>query len=431
MRNGAKAARTEADNARVSPIIVALVAFLLQQLLLAGLWVAVRARLEPRASTQWGLATMAAATGMTLVALRSHLPPLVGVVLANALIFISVGLLARGVWDFTRRGYRDSVHLLVLLGYTALLTWLQASGLGRALLLAASSSSAWLLILAALATQRGLATEFGLREARLAALPIWIIALLFVLRTIGLARPSSGLSQPLHMDNTSNVVMVLAMMSAGLVLNIALVALVTRRLTRQLEYASHHDDLTGLMNRRRLTQRLDEEFVRQARYPQHHGLLAIDVDHFKRINDAWGHPAGDQVLKAVADCLRQASRGSDCVARVGGEEFWVLMPHVTPESAEQAAQRMVTAVRALRMPAVATDLRVTVSIGVAVAARSGDNPEALLHRADAALYRAKETGRDRVAVCHHDLQEGAAAAADQAPARRALTSAPSLSSPPP
>jgi len=196
--------------------------------------------------------------------------------------------------------------------------------------------------------------------------------------------------------------MVLAMMSSGLVLNIALVALVTRRLTRQLEYASHHDDLTGLMNRRRIAQRLDEEFVRQARYPQSHGLLAIDVDHFKRVNDAWGHPTGDKALKAVADCLRQASRGSDSVARVGGEEFWVLMPHITAEDAEQAAQRIVVAVRALRLPGVTTDLRITVSIGVAVAAPSGDDPEALLHRADAALYRAKEAGRDRVVVCHHD-----------------------------
>ncbi|MCA0177666.1 MAG: GGDEF domain-containing protein [Proteobacteria bacterium] len=386
----------------MSPIIVALVAFLLQQTLMAGLWLAVRTRLERRASTQWGLATVAAGAGMTLVALRGHLPPWQGVVLANVLIFVSVGLLARGVWDFTQRPYRNSVHLLTLLGYTALLTVLLATNAGRWLLLAASASSAWLLTLSALATQRGLTTEFGPREARLAALPIWGITLLFVLRTMGLALPSSGMSQPLHTDNTANVVMVLAMMSSGLVLNIALVALVTRRLTRQLEYASHHDDLTGLMNRRRIAQRLDEEFVRQARYPQSHGLLAIDVDHFKRVNDAWGHPTGDKALKAVADCLRQASRGSDSVARVGGEEFWVLMPHITAEDAEQAAQRIVVAVRALRLPGVTTDLRITVSIGVAVAAPSGDDPEALLHRADAALYRAKEAGRDRVVVCHHD-----------------------------
>lgn len=418
MRNGARGAPTDADNAGVSPILVALVAFLLQQMLMAGLWLAVRTRLERRASTQWGLATVAAGAGMTLVALRGHVPPWQGVVLANVLIFVSVGLLARGVWDFTRRPYHDGLHVLVLLGYAALLTVLLATNSGRWLLLAASASSAWLLTLSALAAQRGLATEFGPREARLAALPMWLIAVLFMLRTVGLAQPSSGMSQPLHMDNTANVVMVLAMMSSGLVLNIALVALVTRRLTRQLEYASHHDDLTGLMNRRRIAQRLDEEFVRQARYPQSHGLLAIDVDHFKSVNDAWGHPAGDRVLKAVADCLRQASRGSDCVARVGGEEFWVLMPHITPESAEQAGQRIVAAMRALRLPDVSADLRITVSIGVAVAAPSGDSPEALLHRADAALYRAKEAGRDRVA-------------ADQAPASKALTSAPSLSSPPP
>lgn len=402
MRNGAKAAPTEGNNGWVSPIIVALVAFLLQQMLMACLWVAVRTRLERRASTQWGLATVAAGAGMTLVALRGHVPAWQGVVLANVLIFISVGLLARGVWDFTRRPYRDGVHMLVLLGYAALLTALMVTNAWRWLLLAASASSAWLLTLSALATQRGLLTEFGPREARLAALPMWLIAVLFMLRTIGLARPSSGMSQPLHMDNTANVIMVLAMMCSALVLNIALVALVTRRLTRQLEYASHHDDLTGLMNRRRIAQRLDEEFVRQARYPQSHGLLAIDVDHFKSVNDAWGHPMGDQVLKAVADCLRQASRGSDSVARVGGEEFWVLMPHITPETAEQAAQRMVAAVRALRLPGAMADLRITVSIGVAVAAHGGDGPEALLHRADAALYRAKQAGRDRVAVCHDD-----------------------------
>lgn len=413
MRNGARAAPTEADNGAVSPIHVALVAFLVQQGLLAVLWLVVRRRMSRRPALQWALSAMTVSVGMTLVALRAQLNPWVGMVLANAMVFAAVMLILRGIWLFTGQPLRSTLHWAVVAGNAVVLSLLLPAGEIRLMLIWASTTSSVIMVLGALGVQRGLVQEFGVVAARWASVPLWLIAILFLVRSISLALPGSPLAQPLNTNTTGNSVMVLVMMAAGLITHITLLSLVTLRMTRRLEYASHHDALTGLMNRRRINQRLSEEFVRAARYPQTPGLLAIDLDRFKDVNDRYGHPGGDAVLVAVADVLRAAGRESDATARVGGEEFWVLLPDTTPAGAEQAAERILEAVRALRLPAIDAQLRV--SVGVAVSA-PGETAESLTHRADAALYRAKEAGRDRALTA-------------QAPASSALTSAASLSSP--
>ena len=128
-------------------------------------------------------------------------------------------------------------------------------------------------------------------------------------------------------------------------------------------------------------------------------VLMIDVDHFKLVNDEYGHAAGDQVLRAIADTLRANTRAFDSLARYGGEEFVVVMPGTEPEDASLAAERLRAAVEALPFVLGAgIHPRLTVSIGVACCQEMPVTPEALLHAADAALYAAKRAGRNRVAI---------------------------------
>ncbi len=163
----------------------------------------------------------------------------------------------------------------------------------------------------------------------------------------------------------------------------------------ELEGLARRDALTGLPNRRALDERLAEECRRADRQGQPLAVVLGDVDHFKRLNDALGHPAGDRALAAVAAALRAAARATDVVARYGGEEFCVLLPGADVAAAVTAAERLRAAVAAAEFP----DRPVTASFGVA-GWRPGDphppSPAALLAAADRAMYRAKANGRDRV-----------------------------------
>jgi diguanylate cyclase len=167
------------------------------------------------------------------------------------------------------------------------------------------------------------------------------------------------------------------------------------RANRHLERMAHEDSLTGLRNRRSADQLLQRQLGQHRRHGRPLGLLLADIDHFKRINDTHGHAEGDQVLRAVAQCLRGMLREGDHAARFGGEEFIVVLPETGAEGAACVAERIRVAVAALDLPGVG---RCTLSLGGAVAEAGNGSPEDLLQRADAALYRAKGDGRNRVAM---------------------------------
>src|SRR5204863_1200279 len=165
-----------------------------------------------------------------------------------------------------------------------------------------------------------------------------------------------------------------------------------RESRKELERLSVTDDLTGLYNRRYLMDAVANEVRRSRRLDHPCTLLMADVDHFKEYNDDYGHLAGDEALRRIAGILRETTRDVDCAARYGGEEFVVLLPETRAAGAIETAQRFRTRL--------ATDElvggKLSVSIGVAQFPEDGDAPDALLARADAALYRAKRDGRDRV-----------------------------------
>lgn len=191
----------------------------------------------------------------------------------------------------------------------------------------------------------------------------------------------------------------------ALALLIGLIHLVIGGMARELEDAEGRlralavtDVLTGLWNRRHMVERLEQEFLRARRVGSSLATLMIDVDHFKGVNDRYGHAVGDQVLKEIARRLQEGARGYDLVGRLGGEEFVVVLPEAGIAGAAQVAERVRQAVAGLPLECGSLSLHVTVSVGVAALRDSDDRVEAVLGRADAALYRAKAAGRNRVIV---------------------------------
>ncbi len=168
-------------------------------------------------------------------------------------------------------------------------------------------------------------------------------------------------------------------------------------LHKRLHDDARHDTLTGLGNRLRLAEDLDALCGRVARYGHLYSVALLDVDHFKGYNDSSGHMAGDDILRAVSRALTQQIRSGDTVYRYGGEEFLVLLPEQSIESAALAAERLRAAVESLALPHPGGGV-VTVSAGVAALSDPGCRPDQLFALADKALYRAKSRGRNRVEV---------------------------------
>lgn len=213
-------------------------------------------------------------------------------------------------------------------------------------------------------------------------------------------------------DNTLEAVTVaLGMVTAILLVNfpaalavMVVISVVGNRIAevRQLQVDVRTDPKTGLLNMRGWREVAEREMSRANRDDIACALLMVDLDHFKSINDTWGHPAGDDVLEYVAHALRNATRPSDVIGRFGGEEFVLLLPDADTEEAEAAGERIRQTVSELHVPT--TDKRGgpvtisdrTTSIGVAVYPLHAKELDTLLQAADAAVYEAKEGGRDQV-----------------------------------
>lgn len=157
------------------------------------------------------------------------------------------------------------------------------------------------------------------------------------------------------------------------------------------------DTLTGLANRRLFGERLNEEMQRSRRYSRSFSLLMLDIDHFKKVNDNYGHPAGDAVLKQLATILREQTREVDTVARYGGEEFVIVAPESDGNGAKVVGERIRKAIagKAFILPD-GREIGVTASIGIVSYPHCADDPEAMIERADQSLYLAKRGGRNRV-----------------------------------
>ncbi len=167
---------------------------------------------------------------------------------------------------------------------------------------------------------------------------------------------------------------------------------------RELRLLSTRDRFTGLLNRAVFNEQLEREVAFGRREDARFAIAMLDIDHFKKFNDTYGHAGGDEALRTVADTLRDTCRSTDVVARYGGEEFALILPGVMSGRATDLLERFrrIIAVKPIRLAGRAQPASVTVSIGVAIWPDDGDTPAAILRCADQRLYQAKEQGRDRV-----------------------------------
>lgn len=180
-------------------------------------------------------------------------------------------------------------------------------------------------------------------------------------------------------------------------------------LVQSLKELSTHDGLTGLYNHREFYVLLADELARAQRFKRPVSLLMLDIDHFKHVNDTYGHQAGDVVLKGLSEMLNHEARAIDRVCRYGGEEITIILPEIDLEAAANIAERLRVAVEAQSFDVnTGVPLHITVSIGVASFPAQTNNAQALVAAADAALYIAKETGRNRTSRYEPTLDQAAA-----------------------
>jgi diguanylate cyclase (GGDEF)-like protein len=169
-----------------------------------------------------------------------------------------------------------------------------------------------------------------------------------------------------------------------------------------LRVIASHDGLTGLFNRSQFLTLGEAEWNRAQRYGRPLAMLMLDIDLFKSVNDCYGHDAGDQVISQIAKVCRDCSRSADIAARLGGEEFAVLLPETERDAAGILAERLRQAVEDLRISANSEQVPVTISVGISAGGSFGSF-SALIKAADVALYEAKHAGRNR--VCYFDRHE--------------------------
>jgi diguanylate cyclase (GGDEF)-like protein len=176
---------------------------------------------------------------------------------------------------------------------------------------------------------------------------------------------------------------------------------------KALLYSSRHDSMTGACNRAFLTELAERELALARRHGRPLAVAMLDIDHFKRINDEYGHATGDEVIRQLASCCIGTLRSIDHFGRIGGEEFVAIMPETGMADAINCAERMRANIEQLRVATPQGTLRFTASFGVAMLTEEHPHWSALLNDADAAMYRAKNTGRNRVAAIDADLAPSA------------------------
>ena len=359
--------------------------------------------LSRRAARLWSASALIGMAALALMLTRGSAPDWVSVTLGHVLAVAALLAIRRGVLRFLRRPMQDTECIVTVAVFAAVqgACWLlpppwDVSGQAITTCLAL----AWVLMRSSMQTYPGLRAEFGERNAFLLVSPQVAGVALFVLRAgAALLPPEAGsVQQPLPADTPLNVASALLILMLVLLLHGNLAVMVLLRLVRKLRHLSQRDALTGLYNRAEWNRQLDAQHRWLGRFGEPFGVLMIDIDHFKKINDTMGHAAGDAVLLTVAQVLTASAREVDVIGRLGGEEFGVLLPRAEQTTVRRAADRL----RQMLGDAETTwrdqPIRLTVSIGAALCNDADESPAQLLERADHALYQAKNTGRNRTVV---------------------------------
>lgn len=258
---------------------------------------------------------------------------------------------------------------------------------------------AWLIIRTMITVHKAMAREFGNSIAMILHAPSLLLATIVLIQS-ALLQTKINIVMDTQSGQFHNVSYLLLMLIATGFTHIFYVILIVKRLILQLEIQSKCDPLTNTLNRRGMQEILNQQMEIRFRYNEPFSVLMLDIDHFKRINDEHGHDKGDDVLRKIAQIIRSSVRATDQVARIGGEEFLVILPRTQLAVAAEMAERIRSIIESRSTEIMGKP--VTISIGVTHAIPQDSEQDRLLIRADQALYQSKEHGRNRVSVVSHE-----------------------------
>jgi diguanylate cyclase (GGDEF)-like protein len=344
------------------------------------------------------LAMVALSVGFALQLLRDVVGPPVSIVASNGLLWTAAVFISRACRRFVGERPHPRWPYAVLAGGVALFVVFVAQGAPYGVRAIAMSLLTMVLVAPALYE---LARDGGLRREPSRKLTFALLAATAIALVLRVAILAPHYEQDAQLLTPALERTLAFVPSLVLTQGFGLAMLLMHRersaeLARQLAMT---DALTGCFNRRALEQHARTELAHAVRHARPCALVIVDLDHFKKVNDVHGHAAGDLVLTQAGALLRGAVRPGDVVARYGGEEFCVLMRDARLEQAAQAAERLRGLVRAAKVSASGVEIGLSASLGVAAFdPASGESWEALFQRADEALYRSKQGGRDRVSL---------------------------------
>lgn len=346
-----------------------------------------------RASARdWRISTLLMAGGCVFFAAQGYGPPVLLVTLSNGLVLLGI----TGYWRALRRFYGepDVSWLLVpsLVAVVALYWFVahQPNLTARVII----SAVAWVVILGG-AIRTLTRAQDDSRSRRVLAVVFGVVAAFLGARAIYFAVAAPSLAD-ITQRSIINVITPMVTAVLPVIGTTTFLLICSDRIRRQWERAASTDYLTGLANRRTLGAEGDGRLARARAFGDGLAIAVIDVDHFKSLNDRYGHDVGDLALKHVAARLRSACRGGDLPARQGGEEFVVVLDRVDAAQAVKAGERMRAAIAEAPFVANGSELTITVSVGIATLTATDSSFDDLLRRADQALYAAKGNGRNRV-----------------------------------
>lgn len=343
----------------------------------------------------WNRALFVLPVGWTLLCFREQLPPTLGVAAANLLLFYGFGELALATARFAGwRGPQRLTWLLVGVGVLASFTYTYVVDSYVMRILLGSPVIALLFWQIA----RPLMPSFqndGALSHRITATVFLAGAALMVVRLFWEAIPTLRGSGVFEFTPMQAVVLTYLPI-APLIATYGFLLMCNDRMNEELEQLATIDPLTGAWNRRAFLEQCERALSLDRRNRRPSALLLADADHFKRVNDTYGHEAGDAVLRELVRRMNDILRSEDIVGRLGGEEFVALLPGTDEEGATQVAERIRAAIEGENFLCRGEEIPITISIGVAEREPGEADIEALTKRGDTAMYAAKRAGRNRV-----------------------------------
>ncbi len=394
------------------------IVFVVNFVALGLVWIYV-ARSYPNfeAARFWTIAAFVASSGAGISMLRVAMDPVIPLVAGGSLLIAACSFCAFGIERFYGRPLSWRRHVVLIAIGVASLTWFSTAMPSTNMRIVFYSGVQALIIAQSLPltlTSRNRRAQPG---AWLAGLLAAMIICVNVARSVMATFHIGGFTSMIDF-NPVQATMVLLLLFLGTMWNFGFLMMAIDRLRGEVADLALLDDLTGVANRRQLLTRLSEECARSDRSMQPFAVLVIDLDGFKDINDSHGHGAGDECLRVFAATVQERLRASDLLARMGGDEFCVVLPAATAREAIAVARQLLEVCAAHPATWQDTTLNIGVSIGIAQWSHASCNtPELLMAAADQALYAAKKQGKARFATA-----EGMAVAeVDEAHAAPALS----------